>query len=74
MDDQPNIATHTHRPEVRISRLFQFVKLHAGRRRVYLQIESGGLSYLLLVTCQTSKAVSERVGDAEFHYVSGQKY
>mgnify|MGYP000399456480 CR=1 FL=1 len=67
VDDQPQVAADTHRPEVLVLRLLQLVKLHPRRGRVHLKIERGRLHGLLLVARQPRQAVGEGVGDPEIH-------
>jgi mRNA-degrading endonuclease RelE of RelBE toxin-antitoxin system len=65
--EEPKVPAHAHRPEVRVSRLGEPMKLHPGIGRVHLQIEGGGLDRLLLVDGEPRQAVGDGVGDAELH-------
>ena len=47
--DQPDVAAHTHRPEVLIFGLVKFMQAHARIDRIHLQIESSRLDELLLI-------------------------
>ena len=67
MHDQADIAADPHRQEVRVFRLVEFVQLHAGLRRVHLQVERGDFHRFLLLAGEPRQALRERVGDAEFH-------
>ena len=51
MDDEPEIPTGSHRPEIRVTGPVELVKFHAGVGRIELKIESRGLNGLLLVAC-----------------------
>ncbi len=61
--DQPDIAADPHRPEVRVFRFVEFVQLHAGLRRVQLQVEGGDFDRFLLLAGEPRQAIRERVGD-----------
>src|SRR5687768_10263134 len=67
VDDQADVAADAYGPEVLVLRLVEPVELHAGARRVHLEVERGRLHQLLLVAGETGEAVGERVGDAEVH-------
>src|SRR2546426_11964165 len=69
MHDQSKIAADPYRQEVRISRFVEFVQLHAGLRRVHLQVESGDFHCFLLLASKPRQALRERIGNAEFHGV-----
>ena len=49
MDDQANVAANTHRPEIFVLRLVEFVKTHARIRRIDLQVERRCLDGFLFV-------------------------
>ena len=67
MDDEPDVVTHTNRPEVFVFGLFELVQTHPGVRRIELQVERGRLDDFLLITSQPCQAIGKGVGDAEFH-------
>src|SRR5205809_4846321 len=67
MNDQADITANSNRPKIRISRLTEFVKLHSGIRRIYLQVEGRGFHGFLLLAHQSPKAIRERASNAEFH-------
>lgn len=69
VNDQSDIGTHAHRPEVLVARLVELVELHSRIGRAHLQIKRRRLDGLLLVTGQPGEAVGERIGDAEFHAI-----
>ena len=70
VDDQPDVATDPHGPEVLVLRPVDLVQLQARMRRVHLQVERRGLDRLLLVAGQLREAIGEGVGDSELHQVS----
>ena len=67
VDDQPDVAPGTNRPEVRVSRLVDPVKLQARMGRVRLQVERRRLDRLLLVSREAREAIGERVGNPKKH-------
>jgi hypothetical protein len=67
VDNQPYVAANPHGPEVIIFRLVDLVEILAGIGGIKLQVERRCLSSLLLLTGQTSQAISKRVGNEEFH-------
>ena len=67
VNDQPDVAVNPHRPEVLVLRLVELVEAHSGIGGIELQVERRRLDGLLLVAGQSSEAVGEGVGDAEFH-------
>lgn len=67
MNDQPDIAADADRPEVRIPRLGEPVKLHRWVRRIKLEIERRRLHSLLLLASQPGEAIGKGVGDSEVH-------
>ena len=67
VDDQPDVATDPHGPEVLVLRPVDLVQLQARVRRVHLQVERRCLHRLLLVTGQLRETVGEGVGDSELH-------
>ena len=67
ISNQPNVATDSNGPEIRIASAIELVELHPRIRRIELQIEGGRLDNLLFIAGQLSEAVGECVGDSEFH-------
>ena len=74
MENDPDVAADTHRPEVRISRSIESVKLHAGIDRIELKVKSGGLDRFLFVAGKPGEAVCECVGNAKFHSLLHPEY
>ena len=70
VDDQPDVAADTDRPEVLVLCLVELVELHARVGRVHLQVKGRGLDGLLLLAGQSGEAVGKGVGDAEFHQLT----
>lgn len=67
MDDDPNIAVHSDRPEAFIPYIIEHVKTHTRMGRIDLEIKVCGFNCLLLVTGEFGEAVGESVGDAKIH-------
>lgn len=67
VNDETQIATDAHGPEVRVLGLAQPVKLHSRTRGIQLQIERRRLRELLLLAGEPGQTVGEGVGDAEVH-------
>jgi hypothetical protein len=67
VNDQPDVGTHPHRPEILVLRPVQLVEAHAVACGIHLQVESGRLGRLLLVAGQAGETVGEGVGDEEGH-------
>ena len=72
VNDDADIRTDAHGPEVGIARPVQPVELQAGPRRIHLQVESRRFDRLLLAAAQPGKTIGEGIGDAEIHEGSGQ--
>jgi hypothetical protein len=68
VDDQSDVAADSHRPEVLVLCLVEFVKSHSGTGRVKLQVKGGRLDGLLFFAGQFGEAVSEGIGNKEFHH------
>ena len=64
--DDADVIAGADRPEVLIARTINAVELQPRRGRVELQIEGGGLRYLLLVSGEPAQSGGEAVGDTEF--------
>ena len=67
VNDDADIRTDAHGPEVLIARPVEPVELQARAGRIHLQVESRRLDRLLLVAAQPDKTIGEGIGDAEFH-------
>jgi hypothetical protein len=67
VNDQPEVAAHSHRPEVLVFGPVEFVQLHSGVDRIHLQIEGGGLDGFLFFASQSGEAIGKGIGNAEFH-------
>jgi hypothetical protein len=65
--NQPDVETHSDRPEVRVFRLVKLVELQRRMSRVQLEIEGCGLHCLLLLAVEFGEAVRKRICDTEFH-------
>jgi len=74
VNDEPDVFTYPHRPEVLVPRLVEPVEAHTRTGRVHLQVKRGGLDRLLAVPGKTRETVGEGVGDAEVHYARGQSF
>lgn len=67
VNNQANVGTHPHRPEVFVPGLVELMKLQPGVGGIELQVERGGFDGLLLVAGQAGETVGECVGDKEVH-------
>ena len=67
VNDEPQVATDSYRPEVLVLRPVELVEPHPGAGRVDLEIERRRLGELLLVRRQPGEARGEAVGDQEAH-------
>ena len=65
MNNQPNIATHPHRPEVLVPRLVKFMKTHSRISWINLEIKGRCLDSLLLLAGQFGEAVGESICNTE---------
>lgn len=74
VNDEPDVGTHPHGPEVLILRPVELMEAHAVTCCIHLQVKSGRLCCLLLVACQPSEAVGEGVRDEEIHSVIPQAF
>ena len=70
VNDQPDVSTDAHRPEVPVPRLVELVKLHPRVGGVELEIERRRLDRLLLIAGQPCEAVVEGIGDAKLCHTS----
>ncbi len=61
MNDKPDVAADTNRPEVSVPRLIQLVKAHTRVCRVQLKVKGGCFDRFLFVAGQPVEAVSERI-------------
>lgn len=68
MHDQPDVGVDAHRPDIGVLGAIEPVERQPRRRRVHLQIDSGGLHRLLILRGQPRETAGEGVGDAEFHH------
>ncbi len=73
VDDQTNISTDPHRPEILIFCPVDPMKTQPGTYRIDLQIKRGRLGRLLLVVGKACKAIGECVRDSELHYSFGSE-
>ena len=67
MDNQANVHIGADRPEVWVFGAIELMEPQTRASRVELEVKCGGLSSLLLLAGQPSEAVSEGIGNAEFH-------
>lgn len=68
MNDQADIATYAHRPEILVLGTVQLVETHAWTRRIQLQVEGSRFNELLLFARQPCEAVGKGVGNSEFKH------
>ena len=66
--DQPDIGIDSHRPEIRVSRAVEFMKMEASTGWIELQVECCGFYRLLFRPREPRKAVGEGIRDAKFHH------
>jgi hypothetical protein len=65
--NQPDICIDAHRPEIRVSRAVEFMKMEASTGWIELQVECRGFYGLLFRPCEPRKAVGEGIRNPKFH-------
>ena len=67
VDDQPDIAVNSDRPEVLVLGFVELVEAHAWIGRIELQVERRHFDGLLLLASQSGEAVGEGVSNTKIH-------
>jgi hypothetical protein len=67
VNDEPDVATRAHRPEILVTRLVDAMEGLALADRVHLQFERRHLCRLLRLVIESGERGLEGVGDQELH-------
>lgn len=65
--NQPEVATHPNRLEMRILHLVEFVEFQARIGGIHLQVEGRCRDRFLFIAGEVGQAFYECIGNAEFH-------